>query len=142
MEAALDLIGDMRDDLNGTSAKITAAFFLEYAPVYLTGGDIGVFGQALIDEALVVAKVQIGLGAIVGNKNLTMLDRVHGTRINIDVRVEFLHGYFVAARFQQTPKGCSCDTFTEAGNNAAGNENILYRHGKTSFYDNCIMWGV
>ena len=45
VEAALDLIGDMRDDLNGTSAKITAAFFLEYAPVYLTGGDIGVFGR-------------------------------------------------------------------------------------------------
>ena len=69
-----------------------------------------------------MAKVQIGLGAIVGNKNLTMLDRVHGTRINIDVQVEFLHGCFVAARFQQTSKGCSCDTFTEAGNNAAGNE--------------------
>ena len=105
--------------------KSAAALFLEHAPVNLTGGDVGILGQALIDETFIVAKVQIGLCAVIGDKYLAVLNRVHGTRVNIDVGVEFLHGYFVTACFQQTTEGCCGDTFTEAGNNAAGNEDIL-----------------
>ena len=88
-----------------------------------------------------MAKIQIGLGTVVGDEYLAVLNRVHGTRVNVDVGVKFLHGYFVTACFQQTSKGCCGDTFTEAGNNAAGNKDILYRHGKTSLYDmGCVMW--
>ena len=44
-------------------------------------------------------KVQIRLGAVLGYENLSVLDGVHGSGVDIDIRVEFLHGYFVAARF-------------------------------------------
>ena len=99
VEAALDLVGDVGDHLNCASAKVAAALFLEYAPVNLTGGDVGILGQALVNETLIVAKIQIGLGTVVGDEYLAVLNRVHGTRVNVDVGVKFLHGYFVTARF-------------------------------------------
>jgi len=43
VKTALDLIGDMRDHLDSTSAEIAAALFLEHRPVNLTGGHIGIF---------------------------------------------------------------------------------------------------
>ena len=55
MEAALDLVGNVGNDLDRASSEITAAFLLENTPVYLTGGDIGVFGETFIDEALVMS---------------------------------------------------------------------------------------
>ena len=32
------------------------------------------------------------IGAIVGDEHFTVLHRIHGTGVNIDVGVEFLHG--------------------------------------------------
>ena len=46
-----------------------------------------------------MSKIQIGFGAVIGHEYLTMLYGVHGTWVNVDIRVEFLHGYFVTARF-------------------------------------------
>ena len=61
VKTALDLIGDMRNDLYGTAAVITAAFFLQNAPVYLSGCDVGVFVQTFIDKTLIVSKVKVCL---------------------------------------------------------------------------------
>ena len=88
----------MRNDLHGAAAVIAPALFLQDGPVNLTRGHIGVFVQIFIDETLIMSKIQICLGAVFGNKHLAVLDRVHGSRINIDVGIKFLHGYFVTAR--------------------------------------------
>ena len=97
VETALDLIGDMRDDLYRTSAVITTTLFLQYGPVYFTGGDIGILIQVLIDETLIMSQIQIGLCTIFCDEYLAMLDRVHGAGINIDIRIEFLHGYLITS---------------------------------------------
>ena len=99
VETALDLVGDMRDDLYGTSAIVAAALLLQYGPVYLTGGNVGIFIQILIDETLIMSQIQIGLRTIFCDEYLAMLDRVHGAGINIDIRIEFLHGYLVTSCF-------------------------------------------
>ena len=57
METALDLIGDMRDDLYRSTAEISAAFFLQNGPVNLTGCDIGIFRQTFVDKTLIMSKV-------------------------------------------------------------------------------------
>ena len=44
IETALDLIRDMRDDLYGSSTKISTTFFLKNGPVYFSGCDVGIFG--------------------------------------------------------------------------------------------------
>ena len=67
VEAALDLVGDVRDHLNCASAKVAAALFLEYAPVNLTGGDVGVLGQALVNETLIAPEYRKELLALSGD---------------------------------------------------------------------------
>ena len=114
IETALDFIGDMRNNLYSPSAIVTAAFLLKNRPVNLTSCYIGVFIQALVDEALIMSQIKVGLGTVIGNKNLSVLYRVHSTGVDIDVRIEFLHGYFVSTRFQKTSQGCGGNSFAKS----------------------------
>ena len=75
-----------------------------------------------------MSEIEVGLSTVIGNENFSVLDRVHGTRIDVDVRIEFLHGNFVAAGFQKTSQGCSSDSLSETGNNTASDEDVFYRH--------------
>ena len=126
VKPAFDLIGDMRDHLHCAAAVIAVPFLLQDGPVHFTGGDVGVFIQTFIDKALVVSQVQIGLTAVVGDKYFAVLDGIHGAGINVDIRVEFLHGHFKTAGLQQPAQRCRRDAFSQAGNHAACNKNIFY----------------
>ena len=53
-------------------------------------------------EALVMAEVEIGLRAVVGDENFTVLKRAHRARIHVEVRIEFLQGDFETATFEET----------------------------------------
>ena len=99
METALNFIGDVGDDLYRTSAKVSTALFLQNGPVNFTGSYVGIFSQALIDETLIMSKVKVSFSAVIGNENFAVLYRVHGTWIDIDVGVKFLHGNFVSTCF-------------------------------------------
>ena len=46
-----------------------------------------------------MSQIQVCLCAVVGNKDFSVLDRVHGTGIHINVRVEFLHGHLIPSCF-------------------------------------------
>ena len=48
-----------------------------------------------------MADVEVGLGAVLGDEHLTMLERVHGSRIDVEVRVQLLHGDRQTAGDQQ-----------------------------------------
>ena len=91
-DAALDLVGDVRDDLHGLAEVVAAAFGGEHGLVDRAGGGVGVARQALVDEALVVAEVEVGLAAVVGDEHLAVFERVHRARVDVDVRVELLQG--------------------------------------------------
>ena len=58
----------MRDYLYGTAAVIATALALQYAPVNLSSGNIGIAGEAFIDKALIVTKIKISLSAVIGDK--------------------------------------------------------------------------
>ena len=75
-----------------------------------------------------MSKIQICLCTIICNKNLSMLDWVHGTRINIDIRIKLLHCYLISTCFQKSSKGSCCDSFTKAGYNPPCNKNVFYCH--------------
>ena len=91
VDAALDLVGDVRDHLHGAAEVVAAALLADHALVDLAGGDELLRGQAGADEALVVAEVQVGFGAVVGDVHLAVLERAHRARIDVDVRVELHH---------------------------------------------------
>ena len=75
-----------------------------------------------------MTKIQISLRTIIGYEYFTMLDRVHSTRIHVDVWIEFLAGNLVASHFEQTTKGGSSDTFTKTGYDTACDKHVLNRH--------------
>ena len=53
-----------------------------------TGRHIVSTGRRTSGETLVMAEVEIGLGAIVGDENLAVLIGTHGPRVDIEIRVE------------------------------------------------------
>ena len=90
-DAALDLVGDVRDHLHGLAEVVAAALGGEHRRVDRAGGGVRVAGEVLVDEALVVAEVEVGLAAVVGDEHLAVLERVHRAGVDVDVRVELLH---------------------------------------------------
>ena len=63
------------------------------------------------DEALVMAEIEIGLGAVIGDEHFAVLERAHGAGIHIDVGIQLEHGDFEAARFENGGEGGGSDTF-------------------------------
>jgi hypothetical protein len=101
--AVLDFVGDVRDDLDRPAEVIAAALLLDDRQVDLSGRPVVVARGGLVGEALVVAEVEVGLGAVVGDVHLAVLVRAHRPRIDVDVRVELLQRDLVAVPLEQRP---------------------------------------
>ena len=57
--------------------------------------------RRIAGEALVMAEVEIGLGAVVGDEHLAVLIGRHRARIDVEIGVELAQADLVAARLQQ-----------------------------------------
>ncbi|MDT4841795.1 hypothetical protein FQZ97_756680 [compost metagenome] len=75
LDVFLDLVGDVRNDLDGLAEVVAAAFLLEHGLVDLAGREVVGLAHPRVDEALVVAEVEVGLGAVIGDEHLAMLER-------------------------------------------------------------------
>ena len=102
VDTVLDLVGDVGNNLNGAAEIVAAALLVEDGPVDLTGCDVAVHGQILVDEALVVSEVEVGFGTVVGDEYLAVLVGAHCARVNVYIRVELLDSYLVPSHFKQT----------------------------------------
>ena len=72
-----------------------------------------------------MAQVEVGFRTVFGHVTLSVLVRIQGSGVDIDIRIEFLHRYFVATRLEQTAQRCGCDALAKAGDDAAGDKNKL-----------------
>ena len=88
----LDLVRDVRDDLHRVAEEVAAALLGDHPGVHLAGGDVGLCVQRDVEEALVVADVQVHLGTVLGHEDFAVLERVHGARIDVEIRIQLLHG--------------------------------------------------
>jgi hypothetical protein len=84
----LDLVGDVRDDLDRAAQVVAATLLGDDSLVDAARRDVAELAQVGVDEALVVTEVQVGLGAIVGDEHLAVLVRRHRPGVDVDVRVE------------------------------------------------------
>ena len=85
-----DLVGDVRNHLHGLAQIIAAALARDDLLVDASAGQVVGLGQRSVGEALIVAQVEIGLGAVVGDEDLAVLERAHGAGIDVQIRIEFL----------------------------------------------------
>ena len=81
------------DDLDGAPQVVPRPLPVEDVPIDLARGDGGSHGQVLVNEALVVPQVQVGLRPVVGDENLPVLVGAHGARVHVQVRVQLLDLY-------------------------------------------------
>ena len=125
VDERLDLVGDVRDDLHGFAQVFTRALLVEHVPVHLARGQVGELVQILVDEALVVAEVEVGLRAVVGHVYLAVLERAHRAGVNIDIGVELLRRHLEAAALEQAAERCSRNALAQTGDHATGHENVL-----------------
>ena len=94
--AARNTTGDARLDLFATIGSLRRAdperIELLFAEAYQADP---LFALKILFYA---RDIREGLGTIIGDKHLSVLNRVHSSRVNVDIRVKFLHGNGVAAR--------------------------------------------
>src|SRR5712692_2914186 len=121
----LDLVGDMRDHLHGAAEVVAASLFSYHRIVDLAGGEVVVPVHPGRLETLVVAQIEVGLGAVLGDEHLSVLERAHRAGIDVDVRVELEEGDFDAARFEDRGEGGGGYPLPQRGNHTARHEHIL-----------------
>jgi hypothetical protein len=94
-------------------------------------------------KALVVPEVEIGLAAVVGDEDLSVLTRVHGARVDVDVRVELAHGDPEATTFEQPAERGGSEALAEGAGNAPRDEDELAHAArgtpKVTSIDRCTL---
>jgi hypothetical protein len=90
VDALLDLVGDVRDHLDGLAEVDAPALLLDHALVDLARAQAVEPGELAAREPLVVAEVEVGLRPVLEDVDLAVLVRAHGARVDVQVGVELL----------------------------------------------------
>ena len=122
VDAAFDLVGDMGDDLDGGAQVVAPALPVQHRPVDLAGGNGAVAAEILVHEPLVMAQVQVRLGAVLGDEDLAVLVGAHGAGVHINIGVELLVAHPQAPLLQQTAQRRRADALAQAGHHTAGDK--------------------
>ena len=124
-DAVLDLVGDVRDDLYGAPEEVAPALLGDDRAVDAAGRRVGALGQVLVDEALVVPEVEVGLAAVLGDEDLAVLARVHRPGVHVDVGVEFAHRHPQATALEEPAERGGGETLPERTRDTTGDEDEL-----------------
>ena len=128
VNALLYLVGHMGYYLHRAAEVSALTLTVENIPVYTSCGDRGVSAQALVDESFIVAEVEVGLRAVVGDEDLAVLIRTHSARINVEIGVEFLVFHTQSALLQKSAERGRAYSLAQPRHDSACYEYILHHH--------------
>ena len=100
MNALLDFVGDVRDDLDGLAEVFPFALVVEHGLIDLAAGEVIEARQLDVGEPFVMAEIKVGLRAVIEDVNLAVLIRAHRSGIDVEVGVELLQRDLETAIFQ------------------------------------------
>ena len=120
----LDLVGDMRDHLDGLAEELPAPFLVDHREIDLPGGVVALARQRRGGEALVVPEIEIGLAPVVEDVHLAVLVGAHRPRIDVDVGIEFLHPHLEAAGLEEHADRRARQPLAERTDDPAGHEDV------------------
>ena len=107
LDAPLDFIGDVRNDLNGLAEIDALALVIEDLLIDLTAGGVVLARELRAGEPLVMTEVEVRLRAVIEHIHLAVLVGRHRARIEVQVRVELLQRDLEAAVLEQgAERGC------------------------------------
>lgn len=125
LNAALDFVRDMRNDLHGLAQVLALALLVNHALINLTGGHVVGMAGRNRSETLVMAQVEVGFRTVFGHVTLSVLVRIQGSGVDIDIGIQFLNRHRIAACLQQAGDRRRNNAFTERRSHAARHENVL-----------------
>ncbi len=128
MNRSLDLVGHMRNNLDGLPQIIAPPFLLNDGFVDAAGGEVVAARQFGVGVPLVVSEIEIGFSAVVGDVDFAVLIWTHGAGIDIQVGIELEHGHREAAAFEKTSDRRCRQPLAQRRNNSAGHENKFLIH--------------
>ena len=123
-DARLDLVRDVRDDLDRRAEELSLSLLAEHRVPDRARGVARVPREVLVDEALVVSDVEVGLGAVFRHEDLAVLERAHRPRVDVQVRVELLGRDGEAASLQQPSERRGDDALAERGDDSTRDEHV------------------
>ena len=124
-QGRLDLVGDVGDDLDGLAEELAPPLLVDHREVDLPGRVVRVAVQGGVGEAFVVSEVEVGFAAVVQDVDFAVLIGAHRARIDVDVRIEFLHADGKSALFEQHADGGAGESFSQRADHAAGHEDMF-----------------
>ncbi len=138
----LDLVGDVGDDLDGLAEVVAAAFLGDDLLVDAAGGEVVVARELGVGEALVVAEVEVGLGAVVGDEDLAVLEGRHGAGVDVEVGVKLHEVDLEPACFEEAADGGCGEALAEGRHDSACYKDVLCRHVRDLFiyvFNLCVV---
>ncbi len=102
----LNFIRDVRNHLDRLAQVVAAPFLQNDLLVDPSRGEIVVARKRSMREALVMPQIQVGFRAVVGHKDLAVLERRHGSWIDVEIRVELHHVHAKATALKQATDRC------------------------------------
>ena len=126
-DALLDFVGDMRDDLDRPPQEVAPPFLGNDFGIDLAGSHVADASQAGVDEALVVAQIQIGFRPVIEHEHFAVLVGAHRARVHIDVGIELLHRDAEPAFLEQQADRGGGHALAHRTHHTAGEEHVA-RH--------------
>src|SRR5690606_36305549 len=122
---ALDLVGDVRDDLHRVAQVVAATLTRDHGRIDLARRDVGGLVEVDVEEALVVPDVEIGLGTVIRHEDLTVLEGVHSPRIHVEIGIELLHDDAQTAGRQEVAEAGRRVALAQGGDDTPSDEDVL-----------------
>ena len=119
----------MGNDLDRFPQVIAAPLFGDNGFVDPPGSAVVLTAHPGMAETLIMAKVKVGLGAVIGDEDFAMLKWAHRSRIDIQVRVQFQKRDLKSPRLKQTPNRGGGKTLTQRTDYTAGDKDVFGAHG-------------
>ncbi len=95
-----------------------------------------------VGEPFVMTKIKVGLCPVVQDVNFAMLERIHRSRIDIEIRIELLEHNAQTTQLKQRAEGSCGQTFAQRAHDATGYENVfhetLLRLARASFCSSAV----
>ena len=114
----------MRNDFHRFSAIAERALAFNHGKIHAPRCHVIYFDDVFVQEALIVSNILIRFISVFCHEDFSMFHWIHGSGINIDIRINFYRSYFESARFQNRAQRCGRDSLADSRHNSTGNKDI------------------
>ncbi len=95
-DPAFDFVCDVGDNLNGLALIYPLTLVGQHAFIDLTGTTTAFAGESFIHKAFIVSQIKVCLGTVISDKNLSMLEGAHISRVHIQIWIQLLQYHPIA----------------------------------------------